>query len=85
MESEKTCILVIIGSTADGKEELVAFNDGFRESTDSWLELLRDIKSRGLTIGPELATGDGSMGFWSAIEKAFQNTKYQRCWAHKHS
>ena len=59
MESEKTCVLVIIGATEDGKKELVAFNDGFRESTDSWLELLREIKSRGLTISPNLAIGDG--------------------------
>lgn len=83
MESEKTCILVIIGATADGKKELVAFNDGFRESTDSWLELLRDMKCRGLTVGPELAIGDGAMGFWSAVEKEFPNTQYQRCWVHK--
>ena len=83
MESEKTCILVIIGATADGKKELVAFNDGFRESTDSWLELLRDIKRRGLTIAPELAIGDGAMGFWSAVEKEFPKTQYQRCWVHK--
>ena len=71
MESQKTCVLVIIGATDDGKKELVAFNDGFRESTDSWLELLRDIKRRGLTIAPDLAIGDGAMGFWSAIEKEF--------------
>ncbi|WP_119344044.1 IS256 family transposase [Facilibium subflavum] len=83
MESQKTCILVIIGATEDGKKELVAFSDGFRESTDSWLELLRDIKRRGLTIAPELAIGDGAMGFWSAIEKEFPKTQHQRCWVHK--
>ena len=83
MESQKTCVLVIIGATDDGKKELVAFNDGFRESTDSWLELLRDIKRRGLTIAPDLAIGDGAMGFWSAIEKEFPKTQCQRCWVHK--
>jgi putative transposase len=83
MESEKTCVLVIIGATEDGKKELVAFNDGFRESTDSWLELLREIKSRGLTISPNLAIGDGNLGFWSAMEKEHPNTEYQRCWVHK--
>jgi transposase-like protein len=83
MESEKTCMLVIIGATADGKKELVAFDDGFRESAASWAELLRDIKRRGLVAGPELATGDGSMVFWSALEKEFPKTQFQRCWVHK--
>jgi transposase-like protein len=83
MESEKTCVLVIIGATEDGKKELVAFNDGFRESTDSWLELLREIKSRGLTTSPNLAIGDGNLGFWSAMEKEHPNTQHQRCWVHK--
>lgn len=83
MESDKTCILVIIGATADGKKELITFNDGFRESTESWLEVLRDIKSRGLTTGSNLAIGDGAMGFWSAVEKEFPNTQHQRCWVHK--
>ena len=83
MESEKTCMLVIVGATADGKKELVAFSDGFRESTESWLELLRDIKARGLKTTPFLGIGDGSMGFWSALEKEFPNTKHQRCWVHK--
>ena len=83
MESEKTCMLVIIGATVDGKKELVAFDDGFRESAESWAELLRDIKRRGLVAGPELATGDGAMGFWSALEKEFPKTQCQRCWVHK--
>lgn len=83
MESEKTCILVIVGATKDGKKELIAFNDGFRESTDSWLELLRDIKNRGLSGSPFLAIGDGALGFWSALEKEHPNTKQQRCWVHK--
>lgn len=83
MESDKTCMLVIIGATADGQKELVAFNDGFRESTDSWLELLRALKSRGYNAPPKLGIGDGSMGFWSALEKEFPTTKHQRCWVHK--
>ena len=83
MESEKTCMLVIVGATAGGKKELVAFSDGFRESTESWLEVLRDIKDRGLKTTPFLGIGDGSMGFWSALEKEFPNTKHQRCWVHK--
>ena len=83
MESEKTCMLVIVGATADGNKELVAFSDGFRESTESWLELLRNIKARGLKTTPRLGIGDGSMGFWSALEKEFPNTKHQRCWVHK--
>ncbi len=83
MESEKTCILVIMGATKEGKKELIAFNDGFRESTASWLELLRDMKRRGLSISPKLAIGDGAMGFWSALEKEFPMVKQQRCWVHK--
>ena len=83
IESDKTCMLVIIGATADGQKQLVAFNDGFRESTDSWLELLRDLKYRGYTIAPKLGIGDGSMGFWSALEKEFPTTKHQSCWVHK--
>lgn len=83
MESDKTCILVIIGATADGGKELVAFNDGFRESTESWLELFRDLKSRGFKEPLKLGIGDGSMGFWSALEKEFPTTKPQRCWVHK--
>jgi len=83
IESEKTCMLVIIGATVDGKKELVAFDDGFRESAESWAELLRDIKRRGLVAGSELATGDGAMGFWSALEKEFPKTQCQRCWVHK--
>ena len=83
MENEKTCILVIVGATKDGRKELIAFNDGFRESTESWLELLRDIKQRGLTSSPALAVGDGALGFWSALEKEHPATKQQRCWVHK--
>ena len=83
MEDEKTCMLVIIGATEDGKKELVAFNDGFRECTESWLELLRDIKTRGLKTSPRLVIGDGALGLWSALEKEHPSSQHQRCWVHK--
>ena len=83
MEDEKTCMLVIIGADSSGKKELVGLIDGFRESKDSWLELLRDLKSRGLKRGPELAVGDGSLGFWGAVSECYPTTQWQRCWVHK--
>ena len=83
MEVEKQCILVIIGATPEGKKELVGFQAGYRESTQSWRELLADLKSRGLTVAPELAIGDGALGFWKALEEEFCTTRQQRCWLHK--
>ena len=83
MEDEKTCMLVIVGADSSGKKELVGLIDGFRESKDSWLELLRDLKSRGLKRGPELAVGDGSLGFWGAVSECYPTTQWQRCWVHK--
>ena len=77
------CILVILGATADGKKELIAVADGFRESEQSWMGVLLDIKSRGLTIGPKLAIGDGALGFWKALPQVFPTTRVQRCWVHK--
>ncbi len=68
-DTAKQCILVLMGATADGKKELIAVTDGYRESKDSWLELIRDIKRRGLTIDPKLAIGDGALGFWAAIRE----------------
>jgi len=82
-ESEKQCVLVVMGATADGRKELVAIQDGVRESEQSWRELLIDLKHRGLAIGPELAVGDGALGFWSAVAKVFPRTRTQRCWMHK--
>ena len=79
----RQCILVLMGATADGKKELVAVSDGYRESEQSWSELLLDVRSRGLTIDPELATGDGALGFWKALGKVFPKTRTQRCWVHK--
>jgi putative transposase len=83
MEHEKQCMLVIIGATPEGKKELLGFTDGYRESTQSWLELLLDLKGRGLSVSPQLAIGDGAMGFWGALEKAWPTTQHQRCWVHK--
>ena len=80
---ERQCLLVIIGATKDGKKELLALESGFRESELSWTELLLDIKRRGLTHPPELAVGDGALGFWKALAKVYDNTRWQRCWVHK--
>jgi transposase-like protein len=81
--NNKQCILVLMGATADGKKELVAIADGYRESTQSWRELLLDIKQRGLSIDPNLATGDGALGFWAAVGQIYPTTREQRCWVHK--
>jgi len=79
----RQCILVLMGATAEGKKELLAVADGYRESEQSWLELLLDLRSRGLAVDPELATGDGALGFWKALAKVFPKTRHQRCWVHK--
>jgi putative transposase len=83
MEESAECMLVLIGATPEGKKELVGFQTGVRESAQSWRELLIDIKRRGLEIAPDLAVGDGALGFWKAIEEVFPRTKHQRCWVHK--
>src|SRR6201989_1533046 len=83
MEEAAECMLVLIGATPEGKKELVGFQTGVRESAQSWRELLIDIKQRGLEIAPDLAVGDGALGFWKAIEEVFPSTKHQRCWVHK--
>jgi putative transposase len=80
---DRQCILVLIGATRDGRKELVAVQDGFRESEQSWSELLLDLKARGLTAGPKLAVGDGALGFWAALRKLYAGTREQRCWMHK--
>ena len=81
--ADRQCLLVIIGATADGHKELVALEGGFRESEQSWLEMLIDLKRRGLQEPPELAVGDGSLGFWKALAKVYDTTRWQRCWVHK--
>src|ERR1700737_151659 len=83
MEANAECMLVLIGTTPAGRKELVGFQTGVRESAQSWRELLVDIKRRGLEIAPDLAVGDGALGFWKAIEEVFPSTRHQRCWVHK--
>ena len=83
MEPQAECMLVLIGATPEGKKELLGFQVGLRESAQSWRELLVDLKARGLNIAPELATGDGALGFWKALEEVCPATRHQRCWVHK--
>jgi len=81
--SDGQCLLVIMGVMPDGSKERVAISEGYRESKEAWRDLLLDLKARGLQSGPLLATGDGAMGFWAALEEVFPNTAQQRCWFHK--
>ncbi len=81
LEQDKVCLLVIIGVRVDGRKELVALSDGFRESSESWADLLRDCKRRGMRA-PVLAVGDGALGFWKALREVFPQTREQRCWFH---
>ena len=83
MEPQADCMLVLIGATPEGKKELVGFQVGIRESAQSWRELLVDLKARGLVIAPEMATGDGALGFWKALEEVCPATRHQRCTVHK--
>lgn len=83
MEDNAACMLVVIGATPEGRKELVGFQVGVRESTQSWRELLVDLKARGLSIAPRIAVGDGALGFWKALEEVFPSTRHQRCWQHK--
>jgi transposase-like protein len=81
LEQDKVCLLVILGVRADGTKELVALADGFRESSESWADLLRSAKRRGMRA-PVLAVGDGALGFWKALREVFPQTREQRCWFH---
>lgn len=83
MESERSCMLVIIGVLSDGTKELIAVEEGPRESELSWKNLLLSLKRRGLTHGPLLAIGDGALGFWNALKKEYPESRHQRCWVHK--
>jgi putative transposase len=83
MEPQAECMLVLIGATPEGKKELLGFQVGMRESAQSWRELLVDLKARGLAVAPELATGDGALGFWKALEAVSPTTRHQRCTVHK--
>ena len=83
LEEATQCILVVIGSTAEGKKELLALTDGFRESEESWKDVLRDLPRRGLTVETRRAIGDGALGFWKALPQVWGHTRTQRCWVHK--
>ena len=83
MEPQAECMLVLIGATPEGKKELLGFQVGVRESAQSWRELLIDLKARGLSIAPEVATGDGALGFWKALDEVSPTTRHQRCTVHK--
>ena len=82
MEPQAECMLVLIGATPEGRKELLGFQVGVRESAQSWRELLVDLKARGLAIAPELATGDGALGFWKALDEVSPTTRHQRCTVH---
>jgi len=81
--NDKQCILVLMGATSDGRKELIAIAEGYRESAQSWRELLLDVKNRGLSQAAKLATGDGALGFWAALREIYPATQEQRCWVHK--
>lgn len=83
MDDSAACMLVVIGATPEGRKDLIGFQVGVRESAQSWRELLVDLKARGLVIAPEIAVGDGALGFWKAIDEIFPATRHQRCWVHK--
>jgi transposase-like protein len=83
MPEERQCVLVIVGADEYGRKELLAMIDGFRESAESWRELLLDLRRRGLKQDPKLAIGDGALGFWTALREVFATTREQRCWLHK--
>lgn len=83
LDAERSCILVIMAADEDGNKELLAVSDGFRESKTAWKEILLDLKDRGLEVGPNLAVGDGALGFWGALEEVYPKTRRQRCWVHK--
>ncbi len=85
LSDEKSCVLVIIGATSDGQKELVSMDVGYRESELTWHDILLDLKQRGLSAGPSLAIGDGSLGFWNALVKVYSSTVHQRCWVHRTS
>src|SRR5271155_1848424 len=82
-EPQAECMLVLMGARPDGTKELIGFQPGLRESAQSWRELLVDLKARGLSVAPQVAVGDGALGFWKALDEAFPATRHQRCWLHK--
>ena len=83
LEREKTALLVVIGVRSDGVKELLAMDEGYRESTESWLAVLRSLRDRGMTDAPLAAVGDGGLGFWGALNEVYPDTRHQRCWNHR--
>jgi transposase-like protein len=81
-EDDRLCLLVVIGVRSDGEKELLAVEDGYRESTDSWAAVMRDLRDRGMNE-PKLVTGDGALGAWAALRDVFPHAREQRCWVHK--
>jgi putative transposase len=79
----RQCILVLMGATPEGRKELIAVSDGYRESEQSWRELLLSVRARGLELAPRLAVGDGGLGFWAALRQVYSSAREQRCWVHK--
>ncbi len=82
-DGQRLCLLVIVGVNEWGEKHFLAIEDGVRESTQSWCEVLLALKARGVTVAPALAVGDGAMGFWAALEEIFPATRHQRCWVHR--
>ena len=82
-EDDRLCLLVLIGVNAQGEKRLLALEDGYRESKASWLGVIQDLQGRGLKDAPQLAVGDGALGFWAALDEAWPQTRCQRCWVHK--
>ena len=83
LDDQRSCLLIIMGADEHGNKELIAVNDGYRESKTAWKEILLDLMQRGIKVGPKLAIGDGALGFWAALGEVFPETKWQRCWVHK--
>ena len=83
LEEARNCVLIVVGATIEGKKKLLAVSDGYRESEHAWRSVLLELKRRGLQVDPELAVGDGALGFWKALPQVFPTTRAQRCWVHK--
>ena len=83
LDHDKQCVLVIVAANTKGHKDIIGLVDGDRKSAQSWRELLIDLKRRGLEIGPELAVGDGALGFWKALREVYGEAREQRCWVHK--
>ena len=82
-EDDRLCLLILIGVNVQGEKRLLALSDGYRESKASWLSVIQDLQARGLKTPPQLAIGDGALGFWAALDEAWPQTRCQRCWVHK--